>query len=77
MHVNCSQLHRFYYFTAENLERLSRCLKGQDAIKSELSDYEALPNVLATLKLLFGKPNIIHHSLIVQVRSVPSVKDEK
>lgn len=64
---------------SENLERLSRCLKGQalEAVKSDLHNPEALPNVLSTLKLLFGRPEIIYHALIAQVRSAPSVKVEK
>lgn len=37
--------------TAKTLERLSRCLKGQalEAVKSDLSNPEALPNLLTTL----------------------------
>lgn len=64
---------------AENLERLGRCLKGQalEAVQSDLNNPEALPNVLSTLKLLFGRPEVIYNSLIDQVRSVPVVKMEK
>lgn len=67
-------------FTAsENLDRLSRCLKGQayDAVRTDLANPEALSSVIATLRMLYGRPETIYHALVNHVRDSPPVKIEK
>ncbi|XP_062704082.1 uncharacterized protein LOC134286483 [Aedes albopictus] len=63
----------------ENLARLQRCLKG-NALKSVryyLLSPDSVPNVLETLRTLYGRPEIIINKLIQNVRETPAPKPEK
>lgn len=53
---------------------MSKCY---NLVKSELLDPGALPDVLDTLKLLFGRSEIIYHTLVAQLRSAHVIKYEK
>lgn len=64
---------------AENVNRLMRCLKGEayEAVKSELLKPNSLAMVLSTLKMLFGKPEIVFNTSLNDLRSLPSVNLDK
>lgn len=67
------------YNSAENLARLQRCLKGPayESVKSRLLLPESVPQVIDTLRLLYGRPELLISVLLQKVRSVPSPKAEK
>ncbi|XP_062710822.1 uncharacterized protein LOC134288907 [Aedes albopictus] len=62
----------------ENLARLQRCLKGHalDSVKSRLLLPQSVPHVMETLRMLYGRPEILIHSLLQNLRNVPSPKTE-
>ncbi|XP_062713659.1 uncharacterized protein LOC109432815 [Aedes albopictus] len=64
------------YSDAENLARLQRCLDGSAlaAVKSRLLLPESVPFVISTLQRLFGRPEILIHSLLNKLREVPAPK---
>lgn len=63
----------------ENLIRLQRALKGKalDAVKSLLIQPNCVQRVIATLKMLFGRPELIIHTLLQRIHSTPAPKAEK
>ncbi|XP_062699013.1 uncharacterized protein LOC134284280 [Aedes albopictus] len=65
--------------SAENLARLQRCLKGPayESVKSRLLLPESVPQVIDTLRLLYGRPELLINALLQKVRSVPAPKAEK
>ncbi|KXJ76116.1 hypothetical protein RP20_CCG010296 [Aedes albopictus] len=65
--------------SAENLARLQRCLKGPayESVKSRLLLPESVPQVIDTLRLLYGRPELLINALLQKVRSVPAPKSEK
>ncbi|XP_055622898.1 uncharacterized protein LOC129766398 [Toxorhynchites rutilus septentrionalis] len=67
------------YTFEENMMRLQKCLKGKalDAVKCQLLHPRNLESVLATLKMLFGRPEIIVHSLIQKVQLLPAPNADK
>ncbi|XP_062538070.1 uncharacterized protein LOC134206384 [Armigeres subalbatus] len=67
------------YNSAENLARLQRCLKGgaYESVKSRLLLPESVPQVIDTLRLLYGRPELLISALLQKVRSVPAPKAEK
>ncbi|XP_055635162.1 uncharacterized protein LOC129775027 [Toxorhynchites rutilus septentrionalis] len=67
------------FSNAENLARLQRCLKG-NALKSVryyLLSPESAPEVIETLRTLFGRPEVIINNLIQNVHETPAPKPEK
>ncbi|XP_062556965.1 uncharacterized protein LOC134221800 [Armigeres subalbatus] len=66
------------YSEEENMLRLQRSLKGKalEAVRCRLLLPASLPGVLATLKTLFGRPEIIVHSLVNKIREMPPPKAE-
>ncbi|XP_053691178.1 uncharacterized protein LOC128739706 [Sabethes cyaneus] len=66
------------YSPEENLARLQKCLRGKalDAVKCQLLHPTNLGQVLSTLKMLFGRPDIIVHSLLQKINVIPSPKEE-
>lgn len=48
-----------------------------EAVTSNLHNAGALPSIIVTLKVLFGRPRVIYKTLIKQVRNAPTVKVEK
>ncbi|XP_055522480.1 uncharacterized protein LOC129716671 [Wyeomyia smithii] len=67
------------YSDEENLLRLQRCLKGKalEAVRSRLLHPSNLSGIMSTLKTLFGRPEVIVHSLVTRIREMPSPKAEK
>ncbi|XP_062537863.1 uncharacterized protein LOC134206188 [Armigeres subalbatus] len=65
--------------SAENLSRLQRCLKGSAyaSVKSRLLLPESVPQVIDTLRLLYGSPELLVCALLQKVCSVPAPKAEK
>lgn len=66
------------YSHAENLARLQRSLDGPAlvAVKSRLLLPESVPQVVDTLERLYGRPEILIHSLLRKLRDVPAPKTE-
>lgn len=64
------------YSNAENMMRLQRCLKGNAlmAVKSCLLHPEKVPEVIDTLRMMYGKPEVIIFTLIDQIRAEPAPK---
>lgn len=67
------------YSYVENLARLQRCLKGAayEAVRSRLLLPELVPQVISTLQLLYGRPELLINVLLDKVRSTPTPKAEK
>ncbi|XP_053690825.1 uncharacterized protein LOC128739367 [Sabethes cyaneus] len=67
------------YNCAENLARLQRCLKGPayQSVESRLLLPDSVPQVIDTLRLLYGRPELLVSALLDKVRSVPVPKAEK
>ncbi|XP_058840837.1 uncharacterized protein LOC131696307 [Topomyia yanbarensis] len=67
------------YNNAENLSHLQRCLKGHayESVKSRLLLPESVPQVIDTLRLLYGRPELLIGALLQKVRSVQAPKAEK
>ncbi|XP_058816370.1 uncharacterized protein LOC131679655 [Topomyia yanbarensis] len=63
----------------ENLARLQRCLKGHalESVRSRLLLPASVPNVLATLEILYGRPELLIHALLQRIRGVPAPKQER
>ncbi|XP_055622225.1 uncharacterized protein LOC129765813 [Toxorhynchites rutilus septentrionalis] len=67
------------YSDAENLVRLQRCLKGNalDSVRSRLLLPASVPHVVQTLRILFGRPDLIIRSLINRIHQLPPPKYER
>lgn len=67
------------YSNEENVIRLQKSLKGKayEAVKSRLMHPSNVPGVMDTLRLLFGQPEAIVHSLIIKINAMPPVKEDK
>ncbi|XP_055623138.1 uncharacterized protein LOC129766589 [Toxorhynchites rutilus septentrionalis] len=67
------------YSSVENLTRLQRCLKGAayEAVRSRLLLPESVPQVINTLQLLYGRPELLINVLLDKVRSTPAPKAER
>ncbi|XP_058816580.1 uncharacterized protein LOC131679848 [Topomyia yanbarensis] len=63
----------------ENLLRLQRSLKDKalEVVRSRLLYPAGLEGVIHTLRTLFGRPEIIVHSLVCKIREMPTPKTEK
>ncbi|XP_062552341.1 uncharacterized protein LOC134217576 [Armigeres subalbatus] len=63
----------------ENMVRLQRCLRGKalEAVKCQLLHPANLEHALSTLKMLFGRPEIIVHSFIEKINKLPAPKADK
>ncbi|XP_055605771.1 uncharacterized protein LOC129753946 [Uranotaenia lowii] len=63
---------------AENLDRLQKCLKGRalEAVRSKLLIPDSVPQVMNTLKMLFGQPEIILFTVLKKLRETPGPKYE-
>lgn len=67
------------YSNEENVIRLQKSLKGKayEAVKSRLMHPSNVPGVMDTLRLLFGQPEAIVHSLIIKINAIPPVREDK
>ena len=63
----------------ENLLRLQRCLKGRalDSVRCRLLLPHSVSNVIETLRMMFGRPELIINTLLQKIRSEPPPKIEK
>lgn len=64
---------------AENLLRLRRCLEGDAhaAVEHRLYVPNSVDGILTTLRLLFGRPQMIIKKLLEKVGAIPKVNQEK
>lgn len=67
------------YTPEENTVRLQKCLRGKakDAVRCQLLYPGNVTSVIATLKMLFGRPEIVVHSLIRKIQALPAPKVDK
>ncbi|XP_036332247.1 uncharacterized protein LOC118743590 [Rhagoletis pomonella] len=63
----------------ENLIRLQKCLKGPalEAVRGKLMMPSTVSLAIETLRMLYGRPDVIHHTLQRKLRQHPIVKMEK
>ena len=63
----------------ENMIRLQRCLKGRalEAVRCRLMLPSSVPEVIETLRIMFGRPELVVHTLLTKLRNEPSPKAEK
>ncbi|XP_062540767.1 uncharacterized protein LOC134208840 [Armigeres subalbatus] len=67
------------FSNVENLARLQECLKGQalEAVRSRLLLPSAVPHIIKTLRMLYGRPDQLLNMLLVNVRKAPSPRADK
>ncbi|XP_029734329.2 uncharacterized protein LOC115269635 [Aedes albopictus] len=67
------------YTNVENLARLQRALQGKafDAVKSRLLLPACVPQVMSTLYMLYGRPELIIQTLLDKVRETPAPKADR
>lgn len=63
----------------ENIIRLQKCMKGKayEAVKSLLMHPSNVQRVMDTLRMLFGQPEAIVHSLISKINNLPPMREDK
>ncbi|XP_062709353.1 uncharacterized protein LOC134288451 [Aedes albopictus] len=63
----------------ENMLRLQRCLVGSalETVRSRLVLPAAVPRVIETLRLRFGRPELLINALLRKVREIPAPKSDK
>ncbi|XP_058817304.1 uncharacterized protein LOC131680608 [Topomyia yanbarensis] len=66
------------YNNVENLIRLQRCLRGaaREAVSSRLLLPECVPQVIDTLHMLYGRPELLIATLLTKVRQLCPPKEE-
>ena len=69
----------YVYSDVDNLDRLQKALKGKalESVRCLLMHPSNVPNVISTLKMLYGRPEIIVHSLVNKVRAMPAPKQDR
>ncbi|XP_062700682.1 uncharacterized protein LOC134284974 [Aedes albopictus] len=67
------------YTADENLVRLQKCLTGKafEAVKCMLMHPMNVTQIISTLKMRFGNPEIIVHNLMAKISSTPAPKADK
>lgn len=63
----------------KNLNRLQRCLKGRalEAVSTRQLLPQMVPEVIESLRMLFGRPEIIINSLLIKIRNEPAPKEDR
>ncbi|XP_055630329.1 uncharacterized protein LOC129771064 [Toxorhynchites rutilus septentrionalis] len=63
----------------ENIIRLQKSLRGKakESVRSQLLHATNVDNVISTLRMLFGRPEIIIHSVIRKIHALPAPKVDK
>ena len=58
---------------------LQRCLKGRalDVVRCRLMLPSSVPEVVETLRIMFGRPELVVHTLLTKLRNKPAPKAEK
>lgn len=64
------------YSDGENLDRLQKCLRdpARSAVRDLLLDVDAVKDIISTLEMLFGRPELIVKKLLEQIRQLPHPK---
>ncbi|XP_058448630.1 uncharacterized protein LOC131428600 [Malaya genurostris] len=64
---------------AENLARLQRCLRGHalESVRSRLLLPAGVSHVIDTLETLYGRPELLIHTLLQKIRVVPAPKSDR
>ncbi|XP_055543834.1 uncharacterized protein LOC129729344 [Wyeomyia smithii] len=59
--------------------QIQKCLRGRayDAVKCRLMHPANVNGVMATLKMLFGQPEAIIHTLIAKINCLPALREDK
>lgn len=67
------------FTNAENMIRLRKCLKGKalEAVQCRLLVPSSVPAVIETLRLLFGRPELVIQTLIQKLRKEPAPQVDK
>ncbi|XP_062714070.1 uncharacterized protein LOC134290872 [Aedes albopictus] len=67
------------YSDAENLVRLQRCLKGNalESVRSRLLLPASVPHVIKTLRILYGRPELLIRSLLNKIQQVPAPRHDR
>lgn len=67
------------FSNVENLARLQECLKGPalEAVRSRLMLPKSVPQIIETLRMLYGRPEQLLNMLLTRVRKAPSPKADK
>ncbi|XP_058817804.1 uncharacterized protein LOC131681110 [Topomyia yanbarensis] len=67
------------YTDGENMIRLQRCLKGHalETVRSRLVLPQAVPHVIETLRMRYGRSEVLINSLLREVRSIPAPRSDK
>ncbi|XP_062551800.1 uncharacterized protein LOC134217056 [Armigeres subalbatus] len=67
------------FSNTENLIRLQRCLKGhaRESVRSRLLLPASVPQVIETLRMLYGRPGLIISALLNRVRAAPAPRLER
>ncbi|XP_070066913.1 uncharacterized protein [Drosophila virilis] len=62
----------------ENLIRLQKCLRGQalDAVRGKLMIPATVPYAIGTLRMLYGRSEIVHAALQHVLREEPAIKSD-
>ncbi|XP_070067147.1 uncharacterized protein [Drosophila virilis] len=62
----------------ENLIRLQKCLRGQalDAVRGKLMIPATVPYAIGTLRMLYGRSEIVHAALQQKLREEPAIKSD-
>lgn len=66
------------FTNSENLGRLQKCLKGdaQTAVKSRLLHPDSVPGVISTLRLMYGRPEVIIERMVLGIQKMPLPKED-
>lgn len=67
------------YTDGENLLRLKECLQGKakEAVKHRLLSPSSVPQIIKTLKMLYGRADLIVSTLLKTVRDIQAPKPDK
>ncbi|XP_065091440.1 uncharacterized protein LOC135712376 [Ochlerotatus camptorhynchus] len=67
------------FSNVENLARLQECLKGEalEAVRSRLLLPKAVPKIIETLRMLFGRPEGLLNMLLIKIRNAAPPKAER
>ncbi|XP_039438455.1 uncharacterized protein LOC120419726 [Culex pipiens pallens] len=67
------------YSNAENLSRLQKYVRGYayERVRGRLLHPTGVPHAIAMLEMLFGRPEILIHSLLEKVRSAPAPRADR
>ncbi|XP_055626949.1 uncharacterized protein LOC129768996 isoform X2 [Toxorhynchites rutilus septentrionalis] len=67
------------YTHGENMVRLQRCLRGRalESVRSRLVFPAAVPQVIETLRMRYGRPELLINALLQKVRAMPAPRGDK